>query len=869
MEKDQYSPILFHSTSRQRHKNIHNSSSDDDLSSNEVSLRSTTRLAKQIPECAEIIYGSTDSIKKLFDSVSQDNSSTAQLTGYRLRQKRSRPESPTTDSSSESQSSSVMTLENKHAKQSRQEIGNSSTSNGSVGIVIEPFHPDGTFNINDGTSIVGTNPTSHSGQQSQMEYSLEPNRAQDSMASSAKTASASWPSPPARKRTLIEGALKDALEKHFYMEHKPSLATITSLAESLRMKTEVVRVWFANRRHKEKCSKPIAKSKRPGRKARAARRAPVPCKSVSETSETIQELIDSVTESNSSAVQLSELNRIDLESLGPPPLLDVESQVPLLNTENEVPLVVEPLDTNPASDETEELPEMECSLETFVQELIVPSDTNVFNYPQAGNGGSFKNGRPWGPLSRRQPVEEDTFDISVTFSDLIKDVRFAEKQIKRSNKIGNQKGIDVYDVPVTKSIEPTSTFQRMVFGEIDAHAEHRTVLVLGANSSSQAKFINGIINFIFDVDLNDSYRFQLVEEEPASQSNCIKVYDIHHSCGFRVTYSLTIITMPTYDANSDDTQLFRDQNIAKMFLEFFEDEGGVQELDMICHIEADGNQHYLLSIFGNDVKDNNNCWMPTDYFGDNCKWQDGIQRFFVALAKKETKSLSLTRQVLEERKHMEAMLDGLQSLIETVSVKMEEINKTKKMITFCQAQIPPTAEVEETFPVELTQKVELPPGQYMINCNQCFVTCHNSFVKKDKVYSPDVTEAIVLESCSVCPGKCSWSMHSNQPYRWVYVKKEPTDFTNPANQRYEAEMKWKKIRSNGQELVKVLQNDLVENGTIMLEHFQSTWRCIQQLNKIALHGNSFLTQKVFDVLYDAEQQLKELGFEDGLESLKM
>jgi hypothetical protein len=82
-------------------------------------------------------------------------------------------------------------------------------------------------------------------------------------------------------------------------------------------------------------------------------------------------------------------------------------------------------------------------------------------------------------------------------------------------------------------------------------------------------------------------------------------------------------------------------------------------------------------------------------------------------------------------------------------------------------------------------------------------------------------------------------------------------------------MKWKNIRSNGRDLVKVLQNDLVENGTIMLEHFQSIWRCIQQLNKIALHGNSFLTQKVFDVLFDAEQQLKELGFEDGLESLKL
>ena len=98
---------------------------DDDLSTNEVSLRRTTRLTKQIPESAEIVYGSTDSIKRLFDSVSQNNSSTAQLTGYRLRQKRSCPESPTTDSSSESQPSSLMTLENKRAKRSRQEIGNS------------------------------------------------------------------------------------------------------------------------------------------------------------------------------------------------------------------------------------------------------------------------------------------------------------------------------------------------------------------------------------------------------------------------------------------------------------------------------------------------------------------------------------------------------------------------------------------------------------------------------------------------------------------------------------------------------------------------------------------------------------------------
>jgi hypothetical protein len=88
------------------------------------------------------------------------------------------------------------------------------------------------------------------------------------------------------------------------------------------------------------------------------------------------------------------------------------------------------------------------------------------------------------------------------------------------------------------------------------------------------------------------------------------------------------------------------------------------------------------------------------------------------------------------------------------------------------------------------------------------------------------------------------------------------------NQRSEAEMKWRDIKSKGQDLIIVLQKDLVENGMVMLEHFQGTWRCIQQLNEIALLRTTFLTSRVFDLLYDAEQILKELGFKEGMESMK-
>jgi hypothetical protein len=60
-----------------------------------------------------------------------------------------------------------------------------------------------------------------------------------------------------RKRTLIEGSVKNQLEEYFQIEPKPSLQAIAQLADSVRMKKEVVRIWFCNRRQKEKRIAPL------------------------------------------------------------------------------------------------------------------------------------------------------------------------------------------------------------------------------------------------------------------------------------------------------------------------------------------------------------------------------------------------------------------------------------------------------------------------------------------------------------------------------------------------------------------------------------------------------------------------------------
>lgn len=55
-----------------------------------------------------------------------------------------------------------------------------------------------------------------------------------------------------KKRTSIETNIRVALEKSFQQNPKPSSEEITSVADQLSMEKEVVRVWFCNRRQKQK-----------------------------------------------------------------------------------------------------------------------------------------------------------------------------------------------------------------------------------------------------------------------------------------------------------------------------------------------------------------------------------------------------------------------------------------------------------------------------------------------------------------------------------------------------------------------------------------------------------------------------------------
>lgn len=55
-----------------------------------------------------------------------------------------------------------------------------------------------------------------------------------------------------KRRTSIGVGAKDTLERHFMTQPKPSSNDISRIADSLSLEKEVVRVWFCNRRQREK-----------------------------------------------------------------------------------------------------------------------------------------------------------------------------------------------------------------------------------------------------------------------------------------------------------------------------------------------------------------------------------------------------------------------------------------------------------------------------------------------------------------------------------------------------------------------------------------------------------------------------------------
>ncbi|XP_051746246.1 uncharacterized protein LOC127510590 isoform X7 [Ctenopharyngodon idella] len=414
------------------------------------------------------------------------------------------------------------------------------------------------------------------------------------------------------------------------------------------------------------------------------------------------------------------------------------------------------------------------------------------------------------------------------------------------------------------------------------------------------------------------------KSQAESQTSEITAYQINHMDGFRVPYSLTIVDTPGF---GDTRGISHDQKITTQIQEFFAARGGIDRIDAVCFVvqaslaRLTHTQKYvfdsILSIFGKDIaenilvlvtfadgktppvleaikvsqvpcstnesgeplhfKFNNSALFATNYESaedeesdcdnfDKMFWKLGfssMKKFFTSLNTMETKSLSLTQEVLKERQQLEVLVQGLQPQINAGLTKLDEIKKTRAALEQHKAEMDANKDFEYELEVTVPKQIENNTSYYLTNCQKCYFTCHDTCAYANDS-DKDKCSAMKDGKCRVCPGKCAWNVHYNQKYKWDYVPEKRKETYQDLKKRFEEAhgevMSKEKIFEELENELELVQNTVA----ILIENSQQS---LERLQEIALKPNPLSTPDYIDLMIESEKQEAKPGFQDRIQSL--
>ncbi|KAL2098619.1 hypothetical protein ACEWY4_005099 [Coilia grayii] len=475
----------------------------------------------------------------------------------------------------------------------------------------------------------------------------------------------------------------------------------------------------------------------------------------------------------------------------------------------------------------------------------------------------------------------------------------------------------------------TGQFNKKVFGEASSrNPSNKTIMLVGATGSGKTTLINGMVNYILGVEWEDNWRLKLIDEETNksqahSQTSEVTAYQIHPTDEFpdEVPYSLTIIDTPGF---GDTRGIKQDKEITERIREFFTNKDGIDAIDAVCFVvqaalaRLTHTQRYIfeaiLSVFGKNIANNiitlvtfadgksppvleaikaanipcatvaggspihfkfNNSVLFDNNTGgssdegdfDYMFWRMGkasMKKFFTHLRTMETQSLTLTKQVLQERKQLETTIEGVQPLIRKGLSTMEEIRTTQAVLDKHKLLIKENKDFEYELEVEKSDKINIPSGEFITNCHGCNFTCHYPcYIPNDA----DKRGCAAMKDgyCTVCPGKCVWSVHHNMTYRWETKRVTEKRTYQELKRKYEEAMK---EEMSTEQIISQLEVDYHQMQGRVVEMMANVTQCLQRLKEIALRPDPLATPDYIDLLIQSEEQEAKPGYKQRIKELK-
>ena len=383
-----------------------------------------------------------------------------------------------------------------------------------------------------------------------------------------------------------------------------------------------------------------------------------------------------------------------------------------------------------------------------------------------------------------------------------------------------------------------------------------------------------------------------------------------------LNYTLNIIDTPGF---GDTRGIERDSAIVEQIRHLFSAKGeqGVLDIDAVCFIakapdaRLTPTQKYIfgsiMSLYGKDIE-SNICTLITfadgavpavlaslkdsnlpfgatftfnnsALFAENKKgtgnplspmfWKMGcssFDRFFASIWTMETKSLLLTKNVLDERNQLKTIISSILPQVTEGLQKVSEIRREQEVIKQHKDKIKDNKNFYYTVEEIEQVKVDLKPGVHVTNCLTCNITCHYPCIIPDDANKKGCA-AINRNTgkCEVCPKKCDWTIHKNNKYylshKTVKVKRTYDDM----KKRYdEATMKTSSVEQLIQNMKKAVNAKL----NMIKGMMDNVNRCRKRLQEIALTDDPLTSEEYVDLMIEAEKREHKPGYADRIKALE-
>ncbi|XP_062593931.1 uncharacterized protein LOC134255428 [Saccostrea cucullata] len=492
-------------------------------------------------------------------------------------------------------------------------------------------------------------------------------------------------------------------------------------------------------------------------------------------------------------------------------------------------------------------------------------------------------------------------------------------RIQRRSILVKHGNPEIYRLPTEEVLSvrnDTIKSRKLSIGEEGVGVREKTIMMVGATGCGKSTLIDGLANYLFEVNWEDNFRFTLVsleqeerkrlKDQAVSQTEWITCYSIYPDAATKLDYALHIVDTPGF---GDTRGLERDKEISNQIGEYFRCPGekGMKFLDAVCFVvkapdaRLTSSQKYILdavlSLFGKDIESNictcitfaetqeppvlaslaKTCLPHEKYFKFNNSalfannkdrnslaygfWNIGkksFDHFFISLNQLETRSLQMTNEVLKTRQDLENTVQNLQNMITAGMSKISMLEEEKNIFTKHKKAI----EENKDFRYEVTEQVQEKEdisgkGQHTTNCLICNYTCHESCAIRDDSRKDHCIAINTDGFCKQCPGNCHWKNHHNNPYIIRWVSKKVSKTYNEKLSRYKSATE--KV-STQKEVLKKMEETIKDIEDVIVSLLDSITACNNKLKKIALSENPKNTAEYIHLMMEAEKREAKPGY---------